>query len=203
MPFFGLQSLKPVYSASGSPDRALLDTYCVTCHNETLPTADLVLSGLDVDDLSQNTQTWERVLFKLRAGLMPPPGLPRPDQSAVRSFVARLETELGFPPEETQRHGGSDQTPLQIAPSHTSSHRQLLDQYCVTCHNQKLRTADLLLDKANVENVDENPAIWEKAVRQLRAGAMPPPACRGRVKLPPTCSYPTWRQPSTEPPLPT
>ena len=50
-----------------------------------------------------------------------------------------------------------------------------LDKYCVTCHNEKLKTADLFLDKLDVTNVPSGAAIWEKVVRKLRTGAMPPP----------------------------
>ena len=57
----------------------------------------------------------------------------------------------------------------------TSSPREVLNTYCVTCHNQKLRTADLMLDKADIEHPAENPAVWEKVLRKLRAREMPPP----------------------------
>ncbi|MXY25734.1 MAG: DUF1592 domain-containing protein [Acidobacteria bacterium] len=53
-------------------------------------------------------------------------------------------------------------------------HRALLDRYCVTCHNERLRTAELQLDTADVANVATDPALWEKVARKLRAGAMPP-----------------------------
>src|SRR5215813_8873349 len=56
----------------------------------------------------------------------------------------------------------------------TSSPRAVLNTYCVTCHNQKLSTADLMLDKAKVDHPAENPAIWEKVLRKLRAREMPP-----------------------------
>ena len=59
--------------------------------------------------------------------------------------------------------------------SGTSSPRAMVNTYCVTCHNQKLRTADLLLDKADIEHPAENPAVWEKVLRKLRAREMPPP----------------------------
>src|SRR5215831_18689358 len=47
-------------------------------------------------------------------------------------------------------------------------------QYCVSCHNEKVKTANLALDRINAEKVQENPDVWEKVVRKLRAGAMPP-----------------------------
>ena len=55
-----------------------------------------------------------------------------------------------------------------------SANRALLNKYCVTCHNEKLKTADLMLDQANLDNVGEAPGTWEKVVKKLRTGAMPP-----------------------------
>ena len=52
--------------------------------------------------------------------------------------------------------------------------RQLLDRYCVTCHNGRMRTAGLALDEHDVAAVGAAPAVWETVVRKLRAGAMPP-----------------------------
>jgi hypothetical protein len=56
-----------------------------------------------------------------------------------------------------------------------SSHRQTLDRYCVTCHNQRLVTAGLKLDDADVANPGAGAELWEKVVRKLRTGMMPPP----------------------------
>lgn len=61
------------------------------------------------------------------------------------------------------------------AVSPVSSHRRMIDRYCVTCHNQRLVTAGLTLDDADVANPGEGPEIWEKVVRKLRTGMMPPP----------------------------
>ena len=52
--------------------------------------------------------------------------------------------------------------------------RELLDRYCVTCHNGRMRTAGLALDEHDVAAVGAAPAVWETVVRKLRAGAMPP-----------------------------
>ena len=52
--------------------------------------------------------------------------------------------------------------------------RELLDRYCVTCHNGRMRTAGLALDEYDVTAVAAAPAVWETVVRKLRAGAMPP-----------------------------
>src|SRR5579864_5790280 len=50
----------------------------------------------------------------------------------------------------------------------------LLDRYCVTCHNEKQRTGGLSLEKADLDNIPGAAETWEKAVRKLRVGAMPP-----------------------------
>ena len=65
----------------------------------------------------------------------------------------------------------------QAAPSHeapAAAHRAVLDRYCVTCHNERLRTADLALDVANLERVGDDAATWEKVARKLRTRTMPP-----------------------------
>ena len=64
------------------------------------------------------------------------------------------------------------------APPPASANRTLLDRYCVTCHNQRSAIAGLMLDKANVENVGEGAALWEKVAQKLRTGAMPPAGAR-------------------------
>ena len=53
--------------------------------------------------------------------------------------------------------------------------RALLDKYCVTCHNARLKTANLTFDKMDLSHVADDGAVWEKAVRKLRGGMMPPP----------------------------
>src|SRR5689334_10824623 len=50
----------------------------------------------------------------------------------------------------------------------------VFEQYCVTCHNPRLKTAGLVLDTAELSHVGTNPEVWEKVVRKLRSGAMPP-----------------------------
>ena len=77
-----------------SPEHRLLDQYCVTCHNQKAKTAGLMFDKLDVDSVADNAQTWEKVVRKLRGGMMPPQGMPRPDQAALEGFISRLETSL-------------------------------------------------------------------------------------------------------------
>jgi cytochrome c551/c552 len=75
-------------------DRVLLDQYCVGCHNEKLKTGGLALDKLDVDRPGENAETWEKVIRKLRAGMMPPAGAGRPDRATLDAFAHRLEAQL-------------------------------------------------------------------------------------------------------------
>ncbi len=52
--------------------------------------------------------------------------------------------------------------------------REVLNQYCVYCHNNRMRSGGLALDTLDPAHVDERPETWEKVVRKLRAGMMPP-----------------------------
>jgi Protein of unknown function (DUF1592)/Protein of unknown function (DUF1588)/Protein of unknown function (DUF1585)/Protein of unknown function (DUF1587)/Protein of unknown function (DUF1595)/Cytochrome C oxidase, cbb3-type, subunit III len=80
--------------AADPTPRALVDQYCVTCHNEKLKTAGLLLDKADPGNVSLDAETWEKVVRKLRAGAMPPQGMPRPDHATLEHFVETLETSL-------------------------------------------------------------------------------------------------------------
>jgi hypothetical protein len=77
-----------------SPSAALLNRYCVTCHNEKLKTGGLVLNPADLGRVADTAETWEKVVRKLRAGAMPPSGAPKPDTAAANALRLSLETEL-------------------------------------------------------------------------------------------------------------
>ena len=59
-----------------------------------------------------------------------------------------------------------------------SAGRALLNQYCQTCHNQRLKTADVMFDTMDLARLSEHADVWEKAVRKLRGRLMPPPGNR-------------------------
>src|SRR5215475_12399296 len=74
--------------------RALLDKYCVTCHNDRAKTGGLTLEKIDPAHVAQNTEIWEKVVRKLRAGMMPPQGMQRPEPGTYEALTVALETEL-------------------------------------------------------------------------------------------------------------
>ncbi len=77
-----------------SPSKAFVDTYCVTCHNQRMKTAGLLLDTMDLNNVSANEEAWEKVVVKLRAGLMPPSGVRRPQQAVIDTFASSLEASL-------------------------------------------------------------------------------------------------------------
>src|SRR6188508_3386889 len=80
--------------ATADKPRALLDQYCVTCHNDRLKTANLSLQGADLTKVSEHAELWEKVIRKLRAGVMPPPDLPRPSLAEYDGLRDWLEAEI-------------------------------------------------------------------------------------------------------------
>ena len=74
--------------------RAVLDRYCVTCHNERMRTAGLTLDTLSLSTVSADAEVWETVLRKLHSGAMPPLGRPRPEPSTISGLMSWLMTEI-------------------------------------------------------------------------------------------------------------
>jgi mono/diheme cytochrome c family protein len=85
---------QPAVAATASAQRALLDQYCVACHNDRLKTAGIELDKADVQHVGVDAATWEKVVMKMRAHQMPPAGRPRPDKNTYEAFRVWLENEL-------------------------------------------------------------------------------------------------------------
>ena len=75
-------------------ERRFLDQYCVGCHNQRLKTAGLMLDRIDIARVGENAETWEKVVRKVRAGMMPPAGMPRPQRKLMNELAAALEDRL-------------------------------------------------------------------------------------------------------------
>src|SRR2546426_4071997 len=81
-------------ATSATAQRALLDQYCVTCHNDRTKRANLTLEKLDLTTVGDSPQLWEKVVRKLRAGVMPPPGMRRPELTAYTGLTEWLEGQI-------------------------------------------------------------------------------------------------------------
>src|SRR2546423_1546292 len=74
---------------SAPPQQAVVDRYCVGCHNEKLKNG-----GVALDSLTIENSVWEKVLRKVRTGEMPPAGLPHPEPAVLKAFTASIESAL-------------------------------------------------------------------------------------------------------------
>lgn len=94
---FGVATGSAQTATPASDDRALLDRYCVTCHNDRTLTADLTLQHVDLErvgELGEEVEIWETVVRRLRTRAMPPVGRPRPIEAEYERLAARLESGL-------------------------------------------------------------------------------------------------------------
>ena len=83
-----------VSGATAAAQRALLDQYCVTCHNDKTKIDNFSLQKEDINAVGDHPEVWERVIRKLRAGMMPPPGMPRPPLAKYEGLRDFLEAEI-------------------------------------------------------------------------------------------------------------
>src|SRR4029079_15469414 len=79
---------------SVADQRKLIDRYCIGCHSVKDHAGGLTLEGADLAQIARDAQTWEKVIRKLRASMMPPPGEPRPDFAAEQALRAALEDAI-------------------------------------------------------------------------------------------------------------
>jgi cytochrome c5 len=84
----------PVAAAPSPDHRAVLNQYCVTCHNERTKTAGLMLDKMDLANIPAGAEVWEKVIRKVKVGMMPPQGAPRPDEATQEALASWLETSL-------------------------------------------------------------------------------------------------------------
>jgi mono/diheme cytochrome c family protein len=79
---------------AAGPQRALVDDYCASCHDEDKKKGDLALDTIAIQDVPRHPDVWEKVVRKLRARQMPPVGKERPDEATYDAVIASLEASL-------------------------------------------------------------------------------------------------------------
>jgi hypothetical protein len=94
-------------AAPTPPPRAVLDKYCITCHNQRMKTGGLALDVLNLAQVSEHAETLEKIVRKLRTGAMPPVGRPRPDKALSDSVTSWIEAELDRAARERPNPGRS------------------------------------------------------------------------------------------------
>jgi len=141
--YFEAAAQQPALPSQLSPQRALLDQYCVICHNqaivnsapidnESLQTTQLRNLGLTLDtenvsNLAANPAIWEKVVNKLQVGVMPPPNYPRPDKDCYEGFKKWLESGLDQAAEARVDPGRTQAFPRLNQAEYLNAVRDLLD----------------------------------------------------------------------------
>ena len=172
-----LPALKP-QSASAAPpagstvvaqQKALIDQYCVTCHNQRTKTGGLALDTLDLNKIPENAEIWEEAIVKLRGHLMPPPNARQPNPGAKDSLVTWLETTLDRAAEAKPNPGSVILHRLNRA-EYASAVRDLLD---IQINANDLLPADDISDGFdNIANVLKvSPSFLDQYVNAARAVA--------------------------------
>jgi mono/diheme cytochrome c family protein len=89
--------LVPSHESSGlsiDAQNKLVAQNCASCHSEKMKAGELVLAGFDAAKVTDRPDVTEKMIRKLRAGMMPPPGARRPDAATIKTFVETLETKM-------------------------------------------------------------------------------------------------------------
>ena len=90
----GAQRQSAANTSTTGADRAVLNQYCVTCHNERTKTGGLALDKMDLERAGEDAVTWEKVVRKVRTGMMPPSGARRPERAALDGLASNIESAL-------------------------------------------------------------------------------------------------------------
>jgi mono/diheme cytochrome c family protein len=88
------QPPQTIAASSQSPESIFLTQYCFGCHNQRAKVAGLALDTLDLARIGSDAEIWEKVVKKVRTGMMPPSGARRPERTALDGFAAGLEQRL-------------------------------------------------------------------------------------------------------------
>jgi mono/diheme cytochrome c family protein len=177
--------------ARPAPDyRPVLNQYCVTCHSERLKTAGLVLENLDLTQVPQHADLWEKVVRKLRGGMMPPQGSPRPDAATTDSLASWLETTL------------DRAAAARPDPGRPLLHRMNRLEYANAIHD----LLDLDVDVASLLPPDDSSYGFDNVAGVL--GYPPccssgtwPPRCGSAPSPSGTCPLPPRRKPTVHAPI--
>jgi len=149
--------LSPLHAAT---PQQTITTYCVTCHNQRLKTGGLTLDTLDLTKVPADPATWEKVVMKLRAGLMPPPGAPRPAPVELQNLALSLESQLDAAAETNPNPG----RPLIHRLNRTEYKNSIRDLLAIDVNTEALLPPD---DAAyGFDNISDalglSPALQEK-----------------------------------------
>jgi hypothetical protein len=164
---------------SDADQHALVQQFCVTCHTEAEKPGGLSLEMFaGADHTPANVAAM--MARKLKAGQMPPPGMPRPDESTVKAFIAALETAAvpgmaDAPAPAAPAASG----PEIVAFAHTgdtmsvAEQNRLVHTICTQCHTDKRKPGGLSFEHFDMAEATSNAKVVEDMIAKVRAGMMP------------------------------
>ena len=167
----------------------LVQDFCVGCHDDAQKTGDVTLEHFDAKTVDPVIAG--KMLRKLRSGQMPPPGMPRPDDSTVKAFEDMLQSRAtglamagGAAAKLAASHGPMVAKVVSFAHTGdemtTDAQNAMVHQICTHCHNDKMKTGGLTLDHFDAAQVSHNGEVAEMMLHKLRVGMMPPAAAPER-----------------------
>ena len=113
-------------STNAPGEEQLVENYCASCHNDELQVGGFSFTEMDLDRPEQNAEQAERLVRKLRSGMMPPAGMPRPDSEALTAFATSIETRIDRAAAE-RPHVGAPELHRVNRTEYRNSVRELLD----------------------------------------------------------------------------
>ncbi len=132
--------------------RAVVNKYCVVCHSTKLHTGGLSLQDADWNNVAAGAETWEKVIRKLRAGSMPPQGMPHPDAATRNALASYLEDSL-------DRAAAANPNP-----GHAAMHRLNRAEYANAIHD----LLDLDVDSSALLPPDDESSGFDNIADVLR-----------------------------------
>jgi hypothetical protein len=171
-------------SLSPEAQKALVQRYCVPCHDDAQQTGDVSLEhfeGADhIDPLIAALMT-----RKLKTGQMPPPDQPRPDKEAVDALVAALEPVAMSA--IAKKDTPAPAAPIQVIPfphkgdaMPVTAQNAMVHQICTQCHNDRQKAGGISMEPLDMATVPDHAELAERMIAKLRAGMMPPPTAPKR-----------------------
>lgn len=149
---------------SHSPAQALVEKYCIDCHNPQRKKGKLDLKSILSDDMREHPLIWENVMLALDHREMPPedePNLPRPSEAEYTQTVTWLNDVIA-------KDFKVESSPITIPPLAT------LDHYCTSCHSGTEAQSGLDIETLLTQPLQQHPETWETIIRRLNARQMPP-----------------------------
>ncbi len=145
----------------------LVNAHCVDCHNPDKKKGKLDLESILGDPINQHLEIWDEVGWMLKEREMPPEDdeeASRPTESEYDASALWLEQQVS----RIDSAGGNRESVI-------SSKHALVNQYCVSCHNEEDREGDFVLEGLSLDAPESDPELWESVVLRLHSRQMPPP----------------------------